>query len=437
MRGSLVCHFKSFMSKIHPPLPLNPRESQKLVGLLKTSHKKQLDEKHPESSTGHFEATDAHFHALLSSPLFHAGPRNPASSEHAVPIQRLDPYESAQLQTYRALHKFDGSVAAGTMTLQELRITISTLVQSAKQLGLQEGRALLESSQAVEKIIHWLWASGADESREFLESKRFPKLLAPLLVSEAHEKFLWRWINKINQMLLENRIPSNYATRTQGESTRAYLIERVVKRRMLFGNGATDACEAFLAIFNQSIQDKDSVDVRRKVRRAGTYLVHSLCSRDKAKIEPRLFDAFVASCDHWSYPGLFRAMMLLHHPQGSRPEHGMQFLHKLKPHEIKVVSQMQQYNILRLALGTAKIMLEKQHIPETEWLMEFAAKYFPDETKVPSEVTQWSKGTSTSDIARFALMIEELVLPISTALRLQDRAHMSRDTASSATSLIT
>ena len=64
--------------------------------------------------------------------------------------------------------------------------------------------------------------------------------------------------------------------------------------------------------------------------------------------------------------------------------------------------------------------------------MNLAKEHFPDETKLPSEVTQWSKGTSTSDKARFASAIEELVLPISNTLRLQDRAQRSDDTASPA-----
>ena len=425
MRASLVYSFKSFMSKIHPPLPLNPRESQKLIGLLKTSHKKQLDDKHPESSTGHFEATDAHFHALLSSPLFNAGSRYSTTPEDAKPIQRLGPYESAHSIAYRALRRFDGSVAAGIMTLQELRVIISALIQSTKQLSFKDRVGLLESTQAVKKIIHWLWASGTGGSREFLEDKDLPKLLAPLLIERAHEEFLWTWINNIEQMVSETKMTCNNFIRIQGESSQAYLIERLVKRRMLFGNGATDACEAFLGIFRQSVQETNNSAMKRKVRRAGTYLLHSLCSREKGSIEPKLFDAFVASCDHWGHPRVFRAMLLLHHPQGPKCDAAMQHIRKLDSHAIKEVSQSQQYDILRLTLETAWVMLEQQHISATEWLMEFAREHFPDETKLPSEVTQWSKSTSTSEIARFASTVEELVLPITNALRLQDRVQTS------------
>ena len=47
MRATAILNLKSWLSKIHPPLPRSTRESQQLLSVLTSSFQRQLDEAHP------------------------------------------------------------------------------------------------------------------------------------------------------------------------------------------------------------------------------------------------------------------------------------------------------------------------------------------------------------------------------------------------------
>ena len=429
MRSSLVHHFKNLISKIHPPLPLGPRESQKLVGLLKASHKKQLDERFPESKTGQSEATNAHFNALLASPLFNAGQHEFSSFENGKPANGNDSYDCALSNVHQILRYLDCSIAAGTMTLQKLLSLLPVLTDVLAKLHFKERIALLMLSQAGEKIRHWLWASGNDESKEFLENRRFANLLAPMLVNETHEKFLWKWFNDISEMVSHPTIPGRYALEAQDQLCQLRLLKQIIKRRAICGAGAADACSAFLDIFNRFSRETESTKLSR-LRFAGFYL-YNLFIKDVAAIEPALFEAFVASGSAWGLTEVYKSRLLLHHPQGPRPDYAMRFLRKLDFQEVETVSQSLQYAILQLALETTTVMLEQEAYADAEWLMKFAKVYFPNETMLPSEVTARSTATSPLDVSQFTSTIGDLVLQISTTLQSRQRARTSQDQASS------
>lgn len=61
--------FKSILSKIHHPPTLNPRESRKLLNLLRDSFRRQMEKHHPESSATESNPMDTHFRSLLEGPL--------------------------------------------------------------------------------------------------------------------------------------------------------------------------------------------------------------------------------------------------------------------------------------------------------------------------------------------------------------------------------
>src|SRR5271156_608532 len=85
MKLTSVLRIRSLLNRLHPPLPPNtPRESERLLSVLQSAFKRQLDDAHPppatdaskapsvialESPNSSINAAEAHLHSILHHPL--------------------------------------------------------------------------------------------------------------------------------------------------------------------------------------------------------------------------------------------------------------------------------------------------------------------------------------------------------------------------------
>ena len=193
--------------KIHPPLPLNSRESKQLLNLLTTNFRQQLDTAHgfrpnQESTTFNIKQTqngkerrrsqsdtttrptDLHISSVLANPLF------TGALDDGRPVLEKDP-----------MSLFHMACAKGMMDVQLARHCLirekNRIIQSPV-LSVQQG---MKESSAGRQVLKWLVGGGLTTDNTFLKNHQFATVLMEFIVAEGLQEVAWSWIKRAFQEL--------------------------------------------------------------------------------------------------------------------------------------------------------------------------------------------------------------------------------------------
>ncbi|KAK5628331.1 hypothetical protein RRF57_004046 [Xylaria bambusicola] len=218
---------KGFLPQIHHPLPLNKRESQRLLESITTSFRKNLDKEHPfetnETSTkrlggpgtGMVESqsmtssrpTDRHLRAILSNPLF-AQPRSTT----------VDTTTSATVTPLNAhLDVFHSAVSKGLMTTRRAAGILATIRSQLLAESPNNIRQRMGASGAGLSVLRWLRASGQENDLRFLSDHALLKLLVPFLYAAGLQEVTWSWLAQLASRATEielETVPGKAGART-------------------------------------------------------------------------------------------------------------------------------------------------------------------------------------------------------------------------------
>ncbi|KAK1488562.1 hypothetical protein CABS01_02192 [Colletotrichum abscissum] len=189
---------KNAIPSIHQPLPLSSKQSKKLLNVLKTSFRKNLDKEHgfaPETtdlsaakatSLTHSPSrpTDQHLRSILSNPLFKIGAQlgnvPSTSSSPRDPMDVFDEAVSRGMMTNRA--------AQGCLKAKRLQILQSST------LSVEDSMA---ASAAGLRVVQWLRSSGQERNLEFLADVGLSRELLTFMVAEGLEEVAWTWADRL------------------------------------------------------------------------------------------------------------------------------------------------------------------------------------------------------------------------------------------------
>ncbi|ORX99228.1 hypothetical protein BCR34DRAFT_592978 [Clohesyomyces aquaticus] len=389
-----------------PPAPAVPRESQQLLVLLTASFKAHLDREHPvtvpddaqhhASPKPNFRVrrgasparvhssrstADQHVESILANPLFAVKPRRRTSDP-----ARLD----AQHVLRNPLAWFLDQVAAGTadipkaaMALQMLQRNAATATATATATPESAGSGL-PRDQPASRIAQWLWSSGLENSKAFLEypSALFVGRLIPQLLKEGQEAVVWRWFTYS---------PHQRASETGTDlvritSFRAYILKDVVSNQLSNGVDGTQAMSTFLRAVK--MRDLPGYHVSsRTLRPAGALLVNHILAQPQTVVTPELFDKFVKSVEAWTESAeMIRPLLLLHHPTTPNTEPGLAFLEQTEQSSkyLDPSSPKRRQWLVQLSLGVARQLLAEQRYTDAAWVLQYAQLHFPDMVAEPA-----------------------------------------------------
>ncbi|MCJ1359424.1 MAG: hypothetical protein MMC33_009426 [Icmadophila ericetorum] len=363
MKISAPLGLKSLISKIHPPLPLNPRESQKLLHLIQASFRQQLDQEHQSSKET--EATNKHISSFLASPLFKQRPIGSAS--HGA--KSLGPH--TQEVAVDSLAYFEQEVHEGAATLETARNCLRIHLDSLYALPSDQVKHALKESRAADKILHWLWSSGLEQSTVFMRDVNLHKLLVPLLVLQSKEAVIWRWLR--TQHLIGGQAGDGQAL------NKRHLLLQFVSSTIHYGGGLNDA----MAVFMAAINIYGTSGYRRFIfDLAGSKLAGSIRKASASHgptIDTGLFNSFLESLNLWaSHPLYFYALLSMYHPLRPDASAALAYLRTLDSKTINGLSQGGKVNILRLCFVTAKHLLASSESGEAHWVSDFVQDNFAE-----------------------------------------------------------
>ena len=371
--------WRSLVSKIHPQLPLNPRESQKLLSLLKSSFRQQLDREHPVVLSESRHATDDHLQSILKNPLFEAEPRKRRLSSDLSNGSQLG---RTQELLERPLDYFKAQVIAGTATLDTAEACLSVQFDKLSVPFGPSSKVSVRSSDTGSIILSWLWSSGLAESKAFLQNERFMGLLMPFLVVEGRGDLVWRWLMQL-QPRLDHTTSSTYFVRHR------YMFFKIIESEAKFGAGVVSSLNLFMQRLSEvrSLPEPFRYITKGLFDRAGIYLCKELAQASESNIaEVGRYDALYQTVDSWSSRAFYhRGLMELNHPQNPIAVSALIYLKGCSP------ERLDRKHTVQLGLKTAEVLLSKDSQAETAWVFDYLSTHCGEELGISSKTGSSSK----------------------------------------------
>ncbi|EOA82609.1 hypothetical protein ACJQWK_04725 [Exserohilum turcicum] len=380
-------------SKLHPQLPLSPRESQQLLSLLTQSFRAHLDREHPVNTpetsqrgpsrqlligsgqrnpspsraiASSYASTTQHLDSILNNPLFAVKPRRRGSESAAVDVLR-DP-----------VAWFVNEIALGSADLQKAAICLEVLEKTTGQSKTQ----LKDGVTPANVLSEWLRTSGLDTSKQFLDmcmsksgnGSRFLDRLVALQLAEGESTAPWRWFLRSN----EQRVKETGLDASRVTKFRQQLLEKMVSIE------ANAGLNRGLAVFMQAFRFTENAgheSAYGMLRTAGGRLVNRIISSQDRSIDAELYQSFSSSSQRWlgSWSRAVEAMLSLHDPSASSPIPGLWFIQDpAGAATFAQSSRSRRHFLVQLCLGVARQLLEQEKFAEAQAVMEFTKKHFAD-----------------------------------------------------------
>lgn len=365
--------------KLHPQLPLTPRESQQLLNRLTTTFRSHLDREHPPHTLENphqpsackfdFDSRDdhastlatssaalasQHLDAVLSNPLFAVKPSHRCSQSAASRILK-DP-----------LGWFINEIAMGTATLSKVSTCLDVLHRPRHAKQLHNAR----TPGAV--IGGWLRSSGLDASKEFLDMcigpNAFTSRLVTRLMADGEERLLWKWLTRPWCSSLSYQETLVFRKRILKHMVRVKVGQDLQQGLLLFAR-ACDICR----------EQQRGYEI---LRPAGQHLVQSIALQSTASISHELYNSFRESTRLW-LPGTWaravNSMLWLHQPTGAFTTPGLQFIQDpTGAAAFSTARAGQRSFVVQLSLGVARQLLEEERYKDAQAVMALTKQYFPD-----------------------------------------------------------
>lgn len=260
MKKTPILSLKAW-SKIHPPLPRTPRESQQLLSALTSSFRRQLDTEFPTSEApdrardggqrtskpdSAVHMADRHFQDILENPLFRVVP---SKEQHGW--QRVNSGRLAK----EPMMIFDELAASGSVTHERLFqcLQCQFLLSSTAKGDLV---GAMRASKAGSKVISWWFASEPKVRKRLFNSNKAPKYLVKFLAAEGLQDTVMVWL----RMLLR---PNNEG-HISAHPLFSYLLSDFLIAEIEYGHGLgsalgyyIQACQLISSLNGQPIKQYD------------------------------------------------------------------------------------------------------------------------------------------------------------------------------------
>ncbi|KAJ8121027.1 hypothetical protein O1611_g10208 [Lasiodiplodia mahajangana] len=378
-----------FLPQIHHPLPLNRRESQKLLDTITSSFRKNLDREHPwqtdetpantppnskstdsvepllATATNH-RPTDRHLRAILSNPLF-AHPRD------------ADAGTSLRTTTNKPFEVFDSAVSKGLMTPR----------RAAGFLAAVRSRLLAESPDGIRqrmgmsggglRVIRWLRASGLENDLDFLSDSALIRQIIPFLYAEGLQEIAWTWLAQLAARAAELEFE-----KTPGKAnaqTLFRLMSAIIDENIQSGSQSQISLdESFAALVKANgMLPHDNPAANAAVKSAWAKLswTSTVDALERPKPSVTLFENFVDIGRPLNLP-LDLAHLDLHHPTAPTHSTAVEYL-RARQQIVEKVSKMNpraQQRVLCFVLDAAERLKRTGQIDEAPWVERIKSAIF-------------------------------------------------------------
>jgi hypothetical protein len=394
--------------KVNHPLPLTPRQSKKLLDVLKASFRAQLDREygpwHRENNSkaspsspqhtsirprSHSQPgstpTDRHIHSVLSNPLFNYSSKK-ASGENG-PRDPLDIFDEAQANGFMKIEYATKCLEA------KMRLIIGSSILSVS--------GEVKASRGGSKVLQWLASNGLANDTAFLQNQAFSSILIKFLVAEGLQEAIWGWMEMIfSELSTTGKKPNSNTSQVA-----AFVLLQLIKSEAALDSISLISLDAAYRSFARAVdclkglpQYPNASETNRKVlRRAGLFLSVQSTSRSSHYLpaSPAAFESFINMVPHfYPHPDFVQSRLLLYHPTQPDARGALEYLKqvvKKSPSLTTPASSKEASRNVHLGLEAAKVLFEQGHASDAKWVMYFLQTRYREQLGVSDAYEQQFK----------------------------------------------
>ncbi|MCJ1317072.1 hypothetical protein MMC15_002393 [Xylographa vitiligo] len=400
MKTSAVLSLRYLTSKIHPPLSLNPRDSQKLLTLLTTSFRAHLEQEHGTIGSSKTSATEVHLQSVLDNPLFSVSPHSELQSSYGG-MQKSGRGSARIIEDddeipRNTVQHFEEHVRSGTASINLAKLCLETHLKSLCGVRARGANSKLLGKVSV-VMLQWLWASGREENLKFLRDRKFVALLVPFLLLDGRDRHVHNWLLRLRSGLTGasvDLLEDGYIRENFGRQ--ANIVYSLIRFEVNYGSGLNSAVREFLDSVGSATEwvgrfpdlrktRPSSFVARRALYCAGNYIVCRLApSQTTSGIDLVRYEKLVQNIESWSDNVSFdHARLALLHPTAPNPLISLQYIRQEMRDATQNYTRRQQSQAINLCLKTSKILLSKGQHMEARWVLDFVRRTFPQEIGNP------------------------------------------------------
>ncbi|KAL8688362.1 MAG: hypothetical protein Q9218_005712 [Villophora microphyllina] len=378
--------WKFLTSKIHQPLPLDRRESQKLLAVLNNSFQRHLDRQYPQGLAGSEHSPDDHFDSLLKSPLF-----GTSRAQHMPSSYRNDgigknewQFRDLKFALEEPVEYFRQQVSAGTATLDSATLALINSTKKAWTSAALDPNESMKASGIGSVMVNWLWSSGQYERFDFIKDRAFVAKLMPFLVVEGQYKPVWDWLQRLRNLLAHGDAAAKQANPLVHKDT-GHLLRCLAISEVRYGQGLQSAMQMFMTSHSSMRLSSPAPSVailRRVYASAGQslvwYLAHGSAS---AKVDDIAIEDFSRSIPSWtSIPrqASHQALIQLSHPRKPDTALALQLLSTIQTADSQIHREGRP-TVVRVGLKTVEVLLAQGSNTEAARVMKTLQSKFASE----------------------------------------------------------
>ena len=372
--------WKSLTSKIHPPLPMSPRESQRLLSLLNASFKEQLDREHTTASSSNEHHANNHLQTILTNPLFDAKSQTPAySGSKSVESGKI----LGQLQDHmkRPMDAFKDQIAQGVANLNSAKLFLYLQYKACLASPAATPRVAMQNSGAAWTILQWLWASGMEDTGEFLMDKDFVCLLVTFLVAGGQHSRVLRWLHQCHS---PDETPYTSLRGLDTERIECLLLTRLIKEETRYGDGLDSAINLFVrtvAGFRNVWLTRDS---KYNIAAQAAWVLMKSIRRLPQGARPKaiIVRHFVETVRTFNKDPLLNAFVCVYVQESTEPQAALTFFQTTSCRSFLLLSAPRRYHIA-LGVRAAELFLQDGRQAEALWIIGYLRTSFAKELGWP------------------------------------------------------
>lgn len=381
MKTSVAHTWKSLASKLHPPLSMSPRESQRLLSLLNASFKQQLDREHSADSSSNEHYANLHLQSILTDPLFDAKPRMRASlsNERQSNGKRL---EQLQIHKKRPMDAFKERVSQGIADLETANFFLRTQYQDCLASPAATPREAMQSSRVASTILQWLWSSGMEDSGKFLKDQEFVTRLVPFLVVEGQHSHILRWLHLCTK---PEQTPFSSLHGLDTNRIQAFLFAKLIKEETRIGGGL----ESAITLFCRTVADLRSSGCTMSAMQTGAIQAAWILTKailrlpNAAESEPRIVRPFLATMKNVHVDPQLSATICVFFQKRPDPQPALTYFQNTFTMAKAYPRVERRLHLVHLGLRAADLFLQDSRQTEALWIMDFLQTNFPQELGSP------------------------------------------------------
>lgn len=368
MKSTMSLNWKSLVSKIHPPLPMSSRESARLLALLNTSFKHQLESQQSAALPDSEHHTNNHLRSILTNPLFDTR-RGMRSKEK--------PFGRVQDLVKRPMDVFREQVSAGTATLHTACLCLQAQYNNCLASPDATLKNAMRASRAGTSVLEWLWSSGMGESRRFFDSRASFELLVLFLVAEERNDRILQWLRRLYAEANKDWTP---------EIHRRYLnlLLGFVKAETTLGQGLESATAFFVQVARDA---QDSELGFNELNGAFNFVAYHLTIElmavpKSAQLQASTLEPFMNVIKNFTTTkrGIYLAALHgLYLAKDPDPRAALQYFQGLSLKDIAALTPSRLPRIIFMGLRTAELCLELDREAEAIQIMDFLQSNFRSE----------------------------------------------------------